>query len=166
MPETTRTSSASVKFLTSGTYRMSDWSDPVLGFVADTEVEVPIVSTEVYASGTDEMYSFVRGKFWFTCTTTSSIAEWYLLKCLATDATQDLSNDTVVEGLQVDRRIFARGVFTTGIEGYSPFGVIKFAKYNVKLRDGEELRLLVRPIKAGAVTIKAYGILEWRKVGE
>lgn len=156
-----------MSFLGKGTYQRDLIADTAQSWTGATEFEVDELSDAVFASGKDEMYSWVRGMVFLYDSDAFWGYEWMVIKCDSADALQDLNNNSAVEDLLKEGRIFARGLHmlpapSTG----APVRPIKFEFYKVELQDGEELRLVIRPlITCNAGKGYIYGILEWRQVG-
>jgi hypothetical protein len=167
MPKGVRRSPA-VDFVTGGTYQRNVVNETGITFTAGTEIEGTSLASVIVADVADQdsLFSWVRGKLYIYHNSLPIIFEWMIIKCLGTDALQDLNDNAVVEKLHKESRIMARDVSYGGTPTYVPPKNIKFEFYNVKLDTGEELRLVIRPILGGAgATGVICGLLEWREVG-
>lgn len=155
--------------MTKGTYQREIIALSALDWVAGAEYEVTAVASNIIASTAqkDELYSWVRGTLFVYDVTSGITYEWMLIKSVSSDATQDLNDSDVVEKLHKERRIFARGlVLVPDPDAGGPVKPISFQVYNVALPYGEELRLLLRPIRAsGTANGRIDGLIEWRQVG-
>jgi hypothetical protein len=153
--------------MTAGTYQRELSSQTAITWTGGTETEVTALANSIVANvaDQDEMWSWIRFQFYVGHSSAFMYYEYMVIKCLATDATQDLNSSSVVESLHKQSRIFARGLmYSCSSAGASK--PIKLELYNVKLEYGEELRLLIRPLHdvVGA-TGMVYGLLEFRRVG-
>lgn len=156
-----------MSFVTSGTYQRTVSTSVAQDWVADTEVEVPEVATNIKSSATsDALFSWVRYLGYVWRSDGDYAYEWMLIRCGTGEATQDLSDASVVEALQKEGRLFARGFFANAstASGGRPTK-IAFEVYNVNLPIDNELRLVVRPLVGATDTIQYYSVLEWRQVG-
>lgn len=155
-------------FVAEGTYQRTTVSVDTATFVAGTEYEVANVANLILAStaNQDEMYTWIRGMMFVYDTATAMCYEWFVIRCEITDATQDLDDSTVAEALHKDKKIYARGlIMAPDPDMGGPVKPIKFEFHKVRLRYGEELRLLLRPILvSGGATGYVKGVLEWRQV--
>lgn len=160
-----------VEYVTAGTYQRLTLESTGVALVKGTELELDTnISDNIRGDGvSDALFSWIRYLGYFgTLSTYSTAIEWMLLKCLQSDGTQDLSDPAVVERLQKESRLFARGMIVNGsAEAGNGYRKLAFEVYNVKLQLGEELRLVGRPLLAvGASNFVGYGVLEWRQVGK
>lgn len=162
-----KTLPASVSYVTQGTYQRELIASTGQAWTAGTEFEVATVSDNIVAdtADRDEMYSWVRGMMMLYISAAANIYEWMVLRMDSGDALPDLNTSSVVEALQKDKRILCRGYEYCTHPTYNPPKRVKFELFNVKLRYGEELRFVVRPLITTADAGNIYGLLEWRQVG-
>lgn len=162
-----KTLPASVSYVTQGTYQRELIASTSQAWTAGTEFEVSTVSDNIVAdtADRDEMFSWVRGMLMFYITAASNIYEWMVLRMDSGDALPDLNSSSVVEALQKDKRILSRGFEYVTHPTYNVPKKVKFELYNIKLRYGEEIRFVVRPLVTTADAGNIYGMLEWRQVG-
>lgn len=149
-----------------GTYQRELISYTSLTQVVGTEYELAMVATKLLASGADERIKWAR--FHVLCFDIGQFVtgEWMLYKCLSTDADIDMNTAATIELLQKRGNLLKRGYYVSSKADYGKLQGIKFEIYNVDLNDGEELRLLIRPIQiSGANTFNIQGELEYRIAG-
>lgn len=160
-------SAAAIAFVTQGTYQRDIISLTGQAWTAGTEFEIADVSDVIIAdtADKDELFSWVRGQMYIFISGSAAAFEWMLLRQDTADGLPDLNTNSVVEELQKDKRILARGFYLTATHSYQPPPKVKFEVYKVPLRYGEELRLVVRPLSTTADQGTVYGLLEWRQVG-
>lgn len=151
-----------IDFVTSGSYKRDLTYSGDYDGTQNTEHELEELATAVLADTQDELYSWIRYQGYVISEGTSVAFEYAVVKCLSTDSLQDLNDDAVVELLQKEGKLFTRGWVVQ-----SPYGHPKkmsFEFFNVKLKAGEELRLIVRPQLTWADAFR-FSDLEYRKVG-
>lgn len=158
------TSSVRTDFVTQGTYNVFRATDSGIAWTDGTEYESTRVSNQVLASGKDELYSWVRGQFLLYSVGSPWRYEWFVVRMNSADALPDFDTSSEVEVLQKEKRIYARGMIMAPLRTYSSIRTVKFELYNVKLRDGEELRLIIKPYGTVADGV-VQSVMEWRKVG-
>ena len=158
-----------IQHVTQGTYQREIVDSNALTFVAGTEYEVAVLASNVLAdtADKDELFSWVRGMFFVFDTGTYCAFEWMVYKTLIADADVDMNASAAMEALHKDSKLFGRGILLQpDPDSGGPVRPVKFEFFNVKLRYGEELRLLLRPIAAsGGATGHVHGVIEWRQVG-
>lgn len=156
-----------MSFVTRGTYQREVFSQLALTFAGATEDEVDAVATNIVASADkDELFSWVRCQFKVHSVAEAFHYEWMLIRCLSADAMQDLDDSDTMEYLQKEGRVLKRGLVSVALPNYAAARWQKFEVYNVALNDGEELRLLIRPLVGSTADAgRIYGLLEWRQVG-
>jgi len=159
--------SAAVRFMTAGTYQREVEAQTSFQLVAATEYEIAIVANNILAGAvSDQLFSWIRLNTLIGTAAESLAVEWALIKCTATDATQDMNSAAQMEILQKEGRVFGRGLLQHGSQSTTGYAKLSVEFYNVKLLIGEELRLLLRPLVGTvAATCNAYSVIEWRKVG-
>lgn len=157
-----------VRVLTSGTYRRSEISQLSLSFSSGTELEVTQVATDLVADDSkDTVFTWLRIHFMLFDSAEVMPFEYALIRCDTGDALQDMNSDSTMEELQQEGRILARGIkFVGDVNAGGPCPLIKIEKYKVVVPDGEELRLVVKPMSAGTASGGVIrGVLEWREAG-
>ncbi|MEO5351407.1 MAG: hypothetical protein H7836_17460, partial [Magnetococcus sp. YQC-3] len=97
-------------------------------------------------------------------TATTMRFEWFVIRMNASDAVPNMDDSDTVELLHKEKRIYARGFVSQANLSYAPIKPVKFEFYNVRLRDGEELRFILKPWTTHADGI-VRSIVEWRQVG-
>lgn len=164
------TDSAAVQHVTRGTYQREIVADSGLTLTPGTEFEVNELGDNVVASTADkdELFSWVRGFLFVYDTTNHVVYEWAVVRQLSTDGLPDFNSSSAVEALHKDKKILARGMLLCpDPDSGGPVKPIKFEFYNVALRYGEELRLVIRPIQSsGGASGRVDGLVEWRQVGQ
>lgn len=156
-------SKQALEHVTSGTYQRELESLQAQSWTADTEVELPELATDIVASGQDEMFSWIRGHYMLWDTASALALEYAVIRCKSTDALQDLNDGSTMEALQKEGRIFKTGLLAVQI--YTRIIEIKFEFKQVKLPDGEELRLVIRPLRTTSNSTEIVAKVEWRKIG-
>jgi len=96
----------------------------------------------------------------------ASLCEWMLIRCDSGAAVQNLQDDAVIEPLQQQKRIIARGWVSNPPASAGRLSPIKVELFNMKLPVDEELRFVVCPYTAAAAVACEIGTLEWRQIGE
>lgn len=167
MPRGTSSAGVAVKFVTSGSYQreVSVWNDFTM--TVNVENEVTGSASAVNGLTKDELYSWVRHWFAIQASDEPSAYEWFQILCLSSDALQDMSDSAVVEGLQVTKKILARGLVHHQPH-YLAYGtkLIKTEYFNLKMPYGWELRTIVRPLRTNTTNhAQKFEIIEYRKVG-
>lgn len=148
-----------------GTYQYVEISVVPQDLTVGTDYEIGAVATALIAAGQDERVLWARAKI-FTCDNGQQmLGKWALIKCLATDALQDLNSATDLELLLKRKHILARGWVQSPHVSYGRMSHIDFEVFNVDLNDGEELRLVYCPVVAGSAQ-PFYGDLEYRIAGD
>lgn len=160
-------SAAAIAFVTQGTYQRDIVQLTGQAWTAGTEFEIGDISDVIIAdtADKDELFSWIRFQGYVYINSTIGIFEWMVLRQETADALPDLNTNSVVEELQKDKRILARGFYMTAYPSYQPPPKIKFELYKVPLRYGEEIRLVFRPLVTTADQGTVQGLLEWRQVG-
>lgn len=161
-------STTAVSYVTQGTYQREIEALSGQAWTSGTEFELETVSDNIVAAtaNKDELFSWVRGNYIVSISGTNMVYEWMIIRMDSADALPDLNSSSVVEALQKDKRIFARGFEYISNTTYQTPRRIKFELYNVKLRYGEELRLVIRPLSTTADAGIVNGLFEWRQVGQ
>lgn len=157
-------SNQAIEQVTNASYQRALMNDtPAL--TGGVEAELAVLAGNITADDSkDTLFPWIREKIYVSCASQPTLLFWYVIKCLGTDAVQQVLDDAVLEQLQRDSKIFARGAVkipyfaVTG--GYASFD---YEFHNVKLKDGEELRVVIHAVDS--VTIGAFGDLEWRETG-
>lgn len=149
-----------------GTYQTEQMSATGIDLTAAAEYELPMAAYVLANTDSkDEVFSWIRYNLYHMDTAQAQICEWFVIRCLITDATQDMDDEATVEALQKDGRILTRGWTTSGQAAYGRFGKISFELHKVKLRYGEEIRVLLLPYYVGAA-FAYYGRIEYRQQGK
>lgn len=148
-----------------GTYQRELIYTGPTDWTVGTEVEQATVAQYLVASGQDEKILWARFHCFLFDTTVATITEWMLIKCSATDAIQDLNDSAVIELLLKRGKILKRGWHRDSSEAYGNSRAIKWEVYNVNLNDGEELRMLFRPVTNAGANQMVIGELEYRIAG-
>lgn len=161
-------STTAVSYVTQGTYQREIVNTTAQAWTLGTEFEIPTISDNIVAAtaNKDELFSWIRANLMVYISGAQMIYEWMLLRMDSADALPDLNTSSVVEELQKDSRILARGFEHIPNGYYAGMRRIKFEKYNLKLRYGEELRLVIRPLTTTADAGTIHGLFEWRQVGQ
>lgn len=166
----TRTSRTQVEFLAKGTYQRMEFETTLNDFVAGTEQVVTAMSDNIAAPETTEaMYSWIRFTTFVVDQGDWSVFEYAVVRCDADDAMQNLNDETAVEELHREGRILSRDLVMQPAPLYGRMRELELEFYNVKLLPDEQLRFIVRPLRTSAGSAgqaRAYGVLEWRQVGE
>lgn len=158
--------SVRLEHLTQGTYQIVRSTDSGLSHAVATEYENDDLSTVVVASGADKLYSWVKGQHLVWNTGGHSGYEWFVIRQNAGTAAPDMDNSDTVEVLHKEKRIYARGLIHQPNPVYQRLKPITYEFYNVRLRDGEELQLIIKPFVAVTSTVSQYNTVEYRIVGE
>lgn len=154
-----------LQFVTSGTYQRAVTAATVCSPTSGTEFELPLIAANIFCTE-DAMLSWVRYQFLLAANNEYCAYEWFILKCQSTAGIQDLSDSTVVEDLQREKRIFSRGLMINPPCEDSVPRLVKVEYFNVKLNRGEELRCVIRPLRTNGANTGVYlELLEWRQVG-
>lgn len=134
---------------------------------AGAELEGVAFSDNIKASGSDALFPWIRAHVYFAGMDSYDLVFWYVVKCLSTDALQNISDSAVLEGLQKTGKVFARGVLPVNTVGVGTFRGTKELEWkNVKLKDGEELRLIVHTLFGQETSgLAIVTDLEWRQTG-
>lgn len=157
---------SAVAHVTAGTYNRVTIAADTLDWTSGAEWELTDLATNVAASGKDELYSWIRAKIYVCATGERCVYEYAVIKCASTDALQNLDDSPTVELLHKQHKVLARDIMMVPAPVNSSVKPVKFEFFNVQLNDGEELRLVIRPIATNTVDLGTYyGLLEWRKVG-
>lgn len=167
MPRDSSGQNVGLEYVTSGTYQCEHSPPTALSVVADTEVELGLLATNIVCTE-DALISWIRYRWAVWSIDEPLVFEWFLIKCQSTDAIQDLSDNLVIEGLQRDSKIFARGVQVEPVGGRDATAPVLHTHqfYNVKLKRGEELRMVIMPYSSCTASHAfAVQLLEWRQVG-
>ena len=160
-------SSSSLSYVTQGTYQRELVELEAQAWTEGTEFEVAAISNNIVAAteNRDDLFSWVKFQGYLFIWATVGQFEWMVLRMESGDGLPNLNDNGVVEALQKDKRILKRGFYMTANAGYEVPPKIKFELFNVKLRYGEEIRLVIRPMETTADAGQVKGILEWRQVG-
>lgn len=167
-PSRSSAGGVAVAYVTAGTYQRDLIQAEAQAFTQGTEFEISDVSDAIVAAtaNKDELFSWVRGKVFKFITDGYDCYEWMVLRQNSADALPDLNDNAAVEILQKEKRIYTRGFeLVPDPDSGGPVKPIKFELFNVKLRYGEEIRLVIRPLVTTAATGRYYGLIEWRQVG-
>lgn len=150
----------------SGTYQ-TEQINVSADLTAGTEWELAVMAANILANtdSKDEVFSWIRLTMVSYDTAQGIVFEWFVVRCLITDALQDMDDEGVVEALQKDNRILRRGFYRTGSPLYTNAPILDEEFHKVRLRYGEELRFIVNPIYCGAAQF-FQGRLEWRQQGK
>lgn len=160
-------STASVSFVTQGTYQRDLIAMEGVAMTTGTEYEVADVSDVITATtaNKDELFSWVRGLIFVYIDNLPSMHEYMLIRMKQADALPDLNDAAAVEYLQKEKRILTRGWIHQPLWTYNSLKAVKFELYNLQVPYGEELRFVVRPLTSTAANGYVRGLLEWRQVG-
>lgn len=161
-------SRSAIEHVTKGTYQRDTVALEGQNWAQGTEFEIPDLAAVILAdtADKDELFSWIRGQVFVYDNVAGWSYEWAIIKCDVGDGLQDLNDNSATEILHKEGRLFARGLAMTPGNTYGVARPIKFELFNVNLRYGEELRLVIRPLKAtSAGGGYVYGIIEWRQVG-
>lgn len=164
-------STAAMKHVTSGTFNIAYLTSTGEQYIIATSNEVAAPALYLKADDKDEMYSWIRLNAFIFDSADDLIFEYALIRCLQDDALQALDDADTLEYLMKEKRILKRGIHAAPCYGATTGSVPKklaFELYQVKLRTGEELRLIIRPIYPAITgnSVHELGTLEWRKVGD
>jgi hypothetical protein len=162
-----KTLPSAVSYVTQGTYQREIVGLTAQAWTTGTEFELGTVSDNIVAdtADRDELFSWVRLQVALWIGSAYNIYEWMVLRMDSADALPNLNDSATVEGLQKDKRILSRGLEWNPNITYGRPRVVKVELYNVKLRYGEEIRFVVRPLVTTAASGEVQGLLEWRQVG-
>lgn len=150
-----------------GTYQRELIADAPADWAVGTEVEQTTVATKLVASGQDERVLWARFSVYVYDASVPTITEWMLLKCLATDAIQDMNDSSAIELLLKRGKILKRGYHHANANlAYGSASKVKWEIFNVDLNDGEELRMLFRPVLNAGTATSVVGELEYRLAGQ
>lgn len=160
--------STSLQQAVAGTYQTEQVALTNIDFTVGTEYEVAVIATSILANtdSKDEVFSWIKLGAVAGDTASAWAYEWFLLRCNITDATQDTDDEAVMEALQKDKKVLKRGFLSGGNASYTGWRKLEFELFQVRLRYGEEIRLLINPLYTGGATNCLYGRLEWRQQGK
>lgn len=130
-----------------------------------TEYEHALLSDNVVAGATNELFSWVRMTVWFDARDTQDVVFWYVVKQKSTDGIAQVVDPTVLETLQKTGCLFARGALATGY-GQRATKTPQLEFKQVKLAAGEELRFVYHDMyEQGTTGLTVLMDLEWRQTG-
>lgn len=160
----TTVSNVALEHVTRGTYQRALVEETGQTWAVGTEFEAEDISDVLVASGKDEMFSWIRYQLWLYQTDGPCKYEWMLVRQASADPLPDMNDSSVMEYLFKEKKIFSRGLMAQTEDTYG-LRALKAELFNVKLYDGEEIRLVVRPISSVTATGVQRGIVEYRKIG-
>lgn len=129
--------------------------------VAGTELEGANLPSRIAADVKNEVFSWVRLQFSMSHATNPVWYEWMLIRCDGSESMQDLSDPTVVEFLQMQKRILQRGLV---LQYGGNVKLVKCELYNLEIPVNEELRFVIRPFLT-CQDVDLLSLLEYRQVG-
>lgn len=153
-----------VRLMGEGTFQRGLIDTNAGTWVADTEYDISAIRTNLVASGADKVFPWVRFKVYVFSTAVSTWMEWMLYKLETGAALPDFDNSAEIEADKKRGRIFGHGTFFQMSSAISAPIPIKGLYRNIKLIDGEELRLVLKPATAAAATVESRGIIEFTEV--
>lgn len=164
MPGGVKPNATDVNAAIAGTFHRDVDSSSDWDLVKDTEVEIPTVSDNIVANGSDKYFRWIRIWFWAQGGAGIQVPlEYVLMRCKSTDALIDLNSAAEFELAQKQSRILAHGWYFVNEGQYVAAKLLSLNKYKIQLYDGEELRLVFRPAYSAVDTIYE-AVVQWREL--